>query len=184
MKNKVHSLIVEGVLFCGSGLGLLSYSLISYGKAFNKSWAQSPYLFPLIVGAAMTGLSIWLMGEGIQAARRDASENTAAKADKTPAHAGAPKAIDKSQMRGVAVALVMCGVYYLALAELKIPYITIGILSFMYTFSTFEVATVVFLAAMMGYMGVRKLPVLVCVPLGTTLFLSIVFRALLHVLLP
>ena len=41
MKNKIHSLIVEGVLFCGSGLGLLSYSLISYGKSFNKDWAQS-----------------------------------------------------------------------------------------------------------------------------------------------
>ena len=55
MKNKIHSLIVEGVLFCGSGLGLLSYSLISYGKSFNKDWAQSPYLFPLLVGLAIPG---------------------------------------------------------------------------------------------------------------------------------
>ncbi len=42
MKNKIHSLIVEGVVFCGSGLVLLSYSLSSYAKGFNKSWAQSP----------------------------------------------------------------------------------------------------------------------------------------------
>ena len=70
MKNKIHSLIVEGVLFCGSGLGLLSYSLISYGKSFNKDWAQSPYLFPLLVGLAMTGLSIWLAGEGIQTMKK------------------------------------------------------------------------------------------------------------------
>ena len=35
MKNKIHSLIVEGVLFCGSGLGLLSYSLISYRQLLN-----------------------------------------------------------------------------------------------------------------------------------------------------
>ena len=40
MKNKVSSLIAEGILFCGSGILLLSYSLISYAKAFNKSWSQ------------------------------------------------------------------------------------------------------------------------------------------------
>ena len=52
MKNKVSSLIAEGILFCGSGILLLSYSLISYAKAFNKAWSQSPYLFPALVGAA------------------------------------------------------------------------------------------------------------------------------------
>ena len=52
MKNKVSSLIAEGILFCGSGILLLSYSLISYAKAFNKSWSQSPYLFPALVGSA------------------------------------------------------------------------------------------------------------------------------------
>ena len=82
------------------------------------------------------------------------------------------------------MALVLCGIYYLALAGLKLPYITIGIFSFLYTFSTFEVVTLVFLAAMMAFMGVRKIPVLVLVPVGTTLFLSIAFRTLLHVLLP
>lgn len=64
MKNKVSSLIAEGILFCGSGILLLSYSLISYAKAFNKSWSQSPYLFPVLVGAALIGLSIWIMGQG------------------------------------------------------------------------------------------------------------------------
>ena len=62
MKNKIHSLIVEGIVFCGSGLVLLSYSLSSYAKGFNKSWAQSPYLFPLIVAIAMIGLSLWIVG--------------------------------------------------------------------------------------------------------------------------
>ena len=171
MKNKMHSLIIEGILFCGSGLGLLAYSLTSYGKAFNKSWAQSPYLFPLIVGVALTGLSLWILGEGIQAMGKGAGQ-------------AAGKAGSAGQVRGVIMVLVLCGIYYLALAELKLPYITIGIFSFLYTFSTFEVVTVVFLAAMMAFMGVRKIPVLVLVPLGTTLFLSIAFRTLLHVLLP
>lgn len=177
MKNKIHSLIIEGVLFCGSGLGLLSYSLISYGKSFNKDWAQSPYLFPLIVGFALTVLSVWLMGEGITAGKKSVPQS----ADEERETA---KSIVGSQICGVVIALILCGIYYLALAELKIPYITIGIFSFMYTFSTFEVATVVFLAAMMAFMGVRKLRILVFVPLVTTLFLSITFRTLLHVLLP
>ena len=58
MKNKVSSLIAEGILFCGSGILLLSYSLMSYAKSFNKAWSQSPYLFPALVGAALIGLSL------------------------------------------------------------------------------------------------------------------------------
>lgn len=172
MKNKINSLIIEGIIFCGSGLGLLSYSLMSYQKAFNKSWAQSPYLFPMIVAIAMIGLSIWVMGEGIAKMK----EKTGKKADQ--------KQSSGAKLRWVVIALVICGLYYLALSVLKIPYITIGILAFQYTFSTFEIVTVVFLAAMMLFMGVRKPLILTLVPLGTTLFLSIAFRTLLHVLLP
>ena len=73
MKNKIHSLIVEGIVFCGSGLVLLSYSLSSYAKGFNKSWVQSPYLFPLIVALAMIGLSLWIVGEGVTAMKKAAA---------------------------------------------------------------------------------------------------------------
>ena len=86
--------------------------------------------------------------------------------------------------RWVVIALILCVLYYAALAFIKVPYVTIGILSFAYTFSTFEVVTIVFLIAMMIFMGVRKIPVLVFVPIGTTLFLSLAFRTFLHVLLP
>ena len=142
MKNKIHSLIVEGIVFCGSGLVLLSYSLSSYAKGFNKSWAQSPYLFPLIVALAMIGLSLWIVGEGVTAMKKEAAVPN-------------DKKVSKEE-----------------------------ILSFAYTFSTFEVVTIVFLIAMMIFMGVRKIPVLVFVPIGTTLFLSLAFRTFLHVLLP
>lgn len=172
MKNKIHSLIIEGILFCGSGIALLSYSLVSYGKAFNKDWGQSPYLFPMLVGLALIGLSIWLIGEGVQAMKRE---------DKTEEK---EKWQSSEKIRWVVTALILCGFYYMSLAWLKIPYITIGIFSFLYTFSTFEIVTVIFLAAMMAFMGVRKPAVLVFVPLGTTLFLSIAFRTMLHVLLP
>ena len=175
MKNKIHSLIVEGIVFCGSGLVLLSYSLSSYAKGFNKSWAQSPYLFPLIVAIAMIGLSLWIVGEGVTAMKKAAANQD----DKKPEKAGKTE-----KRRWVVIALILCAIYYAALAFIKIPYITIGILSFVYTFSTFEVVTVVFLIAMMVFMGVRKIPVLVFVPIGTTLFLSLAFRTFLHVLLP
>ena len=175
MKNKVSSLIAEGILFCGSGILLLSYSLSSYAKGFNKSWAQSPYLFPLIVALAMIGLSLWIVGEGVTAMKKEAAvpnDKKVSKAEKT------------EKRRWVVIALILCVLYYAALAFIKVPYVTIGILSFAYTFSTFEVVTIVFLIAMMIFMGVRKIPVLVFVPIGTTLFLSLAFRTFLHVLLP
>ena len=165
MKNKIHSLIVEGIVFCGSGLVLLSYSLSSYAKGFNKSWAQSPYLFPLIVAIAMIGLSLWIVGEGITAMKKAAADPD----NKKPEKAGKTE-----KRRWVVIALILCAIYYAALAFIKIAY----------TFSTFEVVTVVFLIAMMIFMGVRKIPVLVFVPIGTTLFLSLAFRTFLHVLLP
>lgn len=169
MKNKINSLIVEGLIFCGSGALLLSYSLISYNKSFNKNWAQSPYLFPLIVAVAMIGLSLWIIGEGIQKLKKEVPKK---------------KELSGEKIHWVAIALVLCALYYAALAVLKIPYITIGIFSFMYTFSTFEIVTIVFLIAMMIFMGVRKPMVLALVPLGTTIFLSLAFRTFLHVLLP
>jgi len=80
--------------------------------------------------------------------------------------------------------LLLCVLYYVILGEVSIPRVTIGILSFSITISIFEVATVVFLIAMMAFMGVRKVPVLILVPVCTSLFLSIAFRTCLHVMLP
>ena len=171
MKNKVSSLIAEGILFCGSGILLLSYSLISYAKAFNKSWSQSPYLFPALVGAALIGLSIWIMG--VLAMKRAGNGITLKE-----------KTDSKGKMARVLGVLVLCGLYYLVLGAVSIPRVTIGILSFSITISIFEVATVIFLIAMMWFMKVRKVAVLVLVPIGTSLFLSIAFRTCLHVMLP
>ena len=86
--------------------------------------------------------------------------------------------------RGVGVVLILCALYYGALFFVKLPYVTVGIFAFFFTFSTFEVATWIFLIAMMVYMGVRKPMILALVPLGFTLFLSIAFRTMLNVLLP
>ena len=192
MKNKVPSLIAEGILFCGSGILLLSYSLMSYAKSFNKAWSQSPYLFPALVGAALVGLSVWIMGQGVLAMKRaaagsaavqnGAAQNTGDQNAAAAKMAGSTKS--RSKLLSILVVLVLCCLYYLVLAEVSIPRVTIGILSLSITISIFEVATVVFLIAMMAFMGVRKVPILVLVPLGTSLFLSIAFRTCLHVMLP
>lgn len=182
MKNKVSSLIAEGILFCGSGILLLSYSLMSYAKSFNKAWSQSPYLFPLLVGAALIGLSVWIMGQGVREMKRAAAGTGAAQKNAVQSAENAAKT--RSKLLSVLVVLVLCILYYLVLGEVSIPRVTIGILSFSITISIFEVATVVFLIAMMAFMGVRKVPVLILVPVCTSLFLSIAFRTCLHVMLP
>lgn len=182
MKNKVSSLIAEGILFCGSGILLLSYSLMSYAKSFNKAWSQSPYLFPLLVGAALIGLSVWIMGQGVLEMKQAAAQRAEGAAVGKSAAGNA--AGSHRKLVAVLSVLVLCILYYLVLGEVSIPRVTIGILSFSITISIFEVATVVFLIAMMAFMGVRKVPVLILVPVCTSLFLSIAFRTCLHVMLP
>ena len=66
--------------------------------------------------------------------------------------------------------LLLCVLYYVVLGEVSIPRVTIGILSFSITISIFEVATIVFLIAMMAFMGCGKVPVLILVPVCTSLF--------------
>ena len=87
MKNKNSFADRRRNCICGSGLVLLSYSLSSYAKGFNKSWAQSPYLFPLIVTIAMIGLSLWIVGEGVTAMKKAAANPD----DKKPEKAGKQK---------------------------------------------------------------------------------------------
>ncbi len=169
MKSKINSLLFEGMVFCGGGLWLLSYSLTSQAAAFNKDWAQSPYLFPLIISVCTIILSLWIMIDGIK---------------KTRAAVASDPHFEVSKLKYVGIVLVLCCLYYIALKYLKMPYVTVGILNFYFTFCVFEVVTLIFLILMMAIMGVRKIPILVLVPLGVTLFLSIAFRTMLHVLLP
>lgn len=173
-KGKINHSVQEGIFFLLVGAALLGYAVTSYGKAFNKDWGQSPYLFPLMVAAAFMFLAICLIREGTAEWKRTAEGETSGKA-------AAP---ETKNWKGVAVVLALCALYYGALSYVKMPYVTVGIFTFFFTFSTFEVATWVFLMAMMVYMGVRRPVILVLVPLGTALFLSIAFRTMLNVLLP
>lgn len=155
----------DGIFFLLLGGALLGYGLDAHHKAFVKDWSQSPYLFPVLVSLIMGALALSLMMRAYQVS-------------------GQENAKEKKHTVQVLLILGMSLLYYMALAVLKIPYITFGIFSWSLTISNFEVITEVFLVVMMLYLGVRKAAVLVFVPLGTTLFLSVAFRAMLHVLLP
>lgn len=164
--------VQEGCFFLLAGGALLWHGLDNHHKGFNQDWSQSPYLFPVLVAVMMGILAVSLLGQGLydvkSAEKPDASNRTDT----------------KKYTLQVLIVLGLSLLYYLSLAVLKIPYITFGILSYSLTISNFEVMTVVFLFVMMLYLGVRKIPVLVLVPIGTSLFLSVTFRAMLHVLLP
>lgn len=169
--------VQEGILFLLLGGALLWHGLDEQSRAFNKDWSQSPYLFPVLVAVLIGALAFSLLYQGISAVRESAD----AAAEQSGVRSSAAPAKQTIQ---VLVVLGMSLLYYLALAVLKIPYITFGILSWSLTVSNFEVCTLLFLLALMLYLGVRKVPVLAAVPLCTTLFLSVAFRAMLHVLLP
>ena len=166
MKQKrwMNPSIQEGVLFLILSGWLTWYSLDHFGRSLKRDWTQSPGLFPLVISVLIFFLALCILFHGL---KEDAHET---------------KAIGKTTQ-----ALVLLGIsllYYLALAVIRIPYLGITVASMTLRISTFEIATVAFLLAMMLYLGVRNKKVLVFVPICSSAFLSIMFRTLLHVLLP
>ena len=166
MKQKRYLVpaVQEGTLILLLGGWLMWYSVDAYNHSYIKDWAQSPSLFPLVVAGLLALLGVVILGQGLKEE--------------------APASGQGGRVREVILLLGMSLAYYLALSVIRLPYlaVTLGTLSF--AFSTFELATVVFLAAMMFYLGVRSRPVLIALPLGMTAFLSVMFRTLLHVMLP
>ena len=168
LKNKT---LQEAVLLLAIGCWLVWYSLDGYNAAFNKDWSQSPFLFPLVVAGILLVLAVLLLGQAVVSLR----SNT---------EAGKKETASKQSLLRVVIVIGMCLVYYAALRFISLPYLACTLGGITLRLSTFELTTIVFLVVMMLYLGVRKKAVLICVPLGTTLFLSIMFRSLLHVILP
>ena len=152
----------EGALLLGGWL--LWYSIDAYQHSYIKDWLQSPSLFPVAVSCLLGLFGVIIFIQGLK--EKETEEKKGGNALQ------------------VLVLLGMSLAYYIALSVIDLPYmaVTVGTLSF--ALSVFELATVVFLAAMMFYLGVRKKAVLVFVPIGASVFLSVMFRTLLRVLLP
>jgi len=169
-QKKFNSNIYEGVFFMIIGISLIIYSLTSYSNSFNKDWSQSPYAFPMLVAIFICLLSLSLLLQGFNQSKLSESNKQ-----------GSYK---KPNIKGVFVILAMSAIYYAALSLVSMPMFTLTIASLAISISTFEVATIIFLFALLFYLGVRKKMVLVSVPILTTILLSIAFRTLLNVLLP
>lgn len=166
MKKKcvLNHAMQEGLLLLLLGGWLLWYSLDAYQHSYIKDWSQSPSLFPVIVSCllGLFGVIIFSQGMGVRNEAEETPHNTLQ----------------------VVVLLGMTLAYYLALSVMNLPYMALTVGSLTLALSVFEVATAVFLAAMMAYLGVRSKAVLLFVPAGTSAFLSVMFRTLLRVLLP
>ena len=170
MKTKTwrNHAMQEGVFFLLLSGWLLYYSIDAFGRSLKRDWTQSPGLFPLIVSGVIALLALCILYEGMKETAKEA-EATAEKKGKTPQ---------------VLILLGISLLYYFALAVVDLPYMGVTIASLTFRISTFEIATAVFLVAMMLYMGVRSKPVLVLVPVCSSVFLSVMFRTLLRVMLP
>lgn len=169
--TKSRANLIDGFVFLTAAICLFAYSIISYNADFNKDWAQSPYLFPLIVSIMIGFLSVSLI---LQTMRQSKIQTAI---EEVAAH-------KKMNLKGVAIVFAIISIYYLVLTVVKIPIVTIMIYSLAITFSIFEAATILLLVVLMWYLGVRKASILVLTPVLSTLFISIAFRTLLHVLLP
>ena len=170
MKIIKNKLMQEGAVLLALAGYLLWYSLDGYAQAFNKDWSQSPFLFPVVVAIVLFVLSFLLFGQGIHGLRAETAEG------KKEQQSGA--------LRRTAIVIALCLLYYGALRLGSLPYLAVSLFGLTLRFSTFELATFVFLVAMMLFLSVRNKKILVLVPLGTVLFLSVMFRSLLHVILP
>ena len=163
-KCRLNHGMQEGLLLLLLGGWLLWYGLDAYQYSYIKDWAQSPSLFPVIIACLLGLFGVILFVQGIK--------------EKETENKKAGNALQVVVLLGMSLA------YYLALSVIELPYLALAIGSLTFTLSVFELATVVFLAVMMFYLGVRNKWVLVFVPIGASVFLSIMFRTLLRVLLP
>ena len=166
MKKKcgLNHAMQEGLLLLLLGGWLLWYSVDAYQHSYIKDWAQSPSLFPVIVSCLMGLFGVIIFCQGLTDRRETKGQG--------------------GNLLQVIVLLAMSLAYYFALSAIDLPYLALTVGSMTLALSVFEVATVVFLAAMMVYLGVRNKAVLIFVPIGASAFLSIMFRTLLRVLLP
>lgn len=177
MKIVKNHAVQEGCLLlilCGA---LCWYSLDGYARAFNKNWSQSPYLFSIIIGGILGLLGLCMLLGSIWTRMK-----TAKAGDRQPD--ASKKAVSWAGAVRVLAILGISLVYYTMLAVIRLPYLAVTLVGVTLRFSTFELSSILFIAALMFYLGVRSKKQLILVPVCATVFLSVIFRSLLHVILP
>lgn len=159
--------LLDGIFFLLVGLALGTYSVMGYQNSFNHDITQSPYLFPFIISVFFLILSVSLMYQGTHTAETEETPSVVA--------------VDG---RGVLAVLGISALYYGILYFAPLPTIMIGFGSFVLTIANFEVASLLYLFALLFVLGVRKKLVLILVPVVLPLLLSVGFRTMLYVMLP
>lgn len=142
------------VLFLGLALGV--YSLVSFHTAtVQTAWIMSPYLFPLLLAVFALLLSLSLFAEG-------SHEVKEARKATEPGAKPAPLAL-----KNVIVVIALSIVYYLLISVIH-----------------FIPASILFLAALIWYMGERKYVRIAVISIVMPLILYGLFAKLLNVRLP
>lgn len=148
--------VLDSIIVLGLGIALGAYSLISFYTATVKTaWIMSPYLFPLLLAVFAVLLSISLFAEGSYEVRKQRQ-------------AGGEKAAPASINTVKVIVVTLFGVaYYLLISWIH-----------------FIPASVLFLAALIWYMGERKWWKIALVAAIMPFILYFLFAVLLHVRLP
>ena len=147
--------VQESVVVFLLGVALGAYSLISFYTArVQTKWIMSPYLFPLLLSAFAVLLSVSLFAEGRYEVSRDRDGETPAKS--------APLSYKN------VLIVVLMGVAY---------YVLISLIHFI-------PASMVFLAAMIWFLGERRWWMIAAVAIAMPLILYALFGLGLNVRLP
>ena len=147
--------VQESVVVFLLGVALGAYSLISFYTArVQTKWIMSPYLFPLLLSAFSVLLSVSLFAEGRYEVSRERDGETPAKS--------APL-----NYKNVLIVVLMGVAYYVLISLIH-----------------FIPASMVFLAAMIWFLGERRWWMIAAVAIAMPLILYALFGLGLNVRLP
>lgn len=154
LKNKV---IQESIVVLALGIALAAYSLFNFYTAkVQTAWIMSPYLFPLLIAVFVIVVSFSLFAEG----RYEVKQAELAEA---PGE-GKKKSFN---MKNMLIALALCIAYCFLL-----PYLT------------FVPASILFLAAMIWFLGERRIWLVGAISVVMPVLLYVIFAIGLSVRLP
>ena len=147
--------VQDSIVVLGLGLALGIFSVYSFFNAKVKAaWIMSPYLFPMLIALFAIGLAYCLFMEGKHQVDAEKAGGAAAKSSAI-------------KLKSVAAVVAISVIYYLVMRVI-----------------TFIPATMLFLAALMWFMGERRWKVLVPVAVLAPLVIYAVFVWGLSVRLP
>ena len=147
--------VQDSIVVLALGLALGIFSVYSFFNSKVKAaWIMSPYLFPMLIAIFAIAMAYCLFMEGKHQVDAEKAGGEAAKADPI-------------KLKSVVVVVVLSIIYYVLMRVI-----------------TFIPATILFLAALMWFMGERRWKVLIPVAIIAPLVIYAIFAWGLSVRLP